>query len=161
MLIFFVFAMLLGAALQITNTFGEPFLHDFKGLYPDSFAVNHPSLLISISQVSETLFILTIPFFLQRFGIKRVMVMSVFAWVFRFAFFGLGDPGGGLILLVLSMIIYGMAFDFFLISGFSNWDITRFLNSVATSSVTGSFGIGITEAGCRNFPSGVKRMSAL
>lgn len=117
MLVFFIFAMLLGAALQITNTFGEAFINDFGKTYPDSFAVNHPSLLMSLSQISETLFILTIPFFLHRFGIKRVMMISIFAWVLRFAFFGLGNPGSGLILLSLSMIIYGMAFDFFNISG--------------------------------------------
>jgi len=117
MLVFFIFAMLLGAALQITNTFGEAFIHDFGKTYPDSFAVNHPSFLMSLSQISETLFILTIPFFLQRFGIKKVMLISIFAWVLRFGFFGLGNPGSGLILLILSMIIYGMAFDFFNISG--------------------------------------------
>ena len=115
--IFFIFSMLLGAALQITNTFGEPFLHDFAGLYPDSFAVQHPSVLMSVSQMSETLFILTIPFFLYKFGIKKVMLMSMFAWVLRFALFGIGNPGGGLTFLILSMIIYGMAFDFFNISG--------------------------------------------
>jgi len=117
MAIFFVFAMLLGAALQITNTFGEPFLHDFADNYKDTFAVQYPSLLMSISQISETLFILTIPFFLSKFGIKKVMLMSMFAWVLRFALFGIGDPGSGLIFLVLSMVIYGMAFDFFNISG--------------------------------------------
>ena len=117
MVVFFVFAMLLGAALQITNAFGGPFLDDFKGQYADSFGVKHPNLLISISQISETLFILTIPFFLKRFGIKKVMLMSIVAWVFRFGLFGIGNPGSGLILLVLSMIIYGMAFDFFNISG--------------------------------------------
>ncbi|TDH26429.1 MFS transporter [Segetibacter sp. 3557_3] len=117
MLIFFVFAMLLGAALQITNAFGGPFLDDFKDQYADSFGVKHPNLLISISQISETLFILTIPFFLRKFGIKKVMLMSIVAWVFRFGLFGIGNPGPGLILLVLSMIIYGMAFDFFNISG--------------------------------------------
>jgi NHS family xanthosine MFS transporter len=117
MIIFFVFSMLLGAALQITNAFGGAFLDDFKNTYPGSFGVEHPNLLLSISQISETLFILTIPFFLQRFGIKKVMLMSIFAWVFRFGLFGIGNPGGGLILLVLSMIIYGMAFDFFNISG--------------------------------------------
>jgi NHS family xanthosine MFS transporter len=117
MAVFFIFAMFLGAALQITNTFGEAFIHDFSGAYPDSFAVQHPSILMSISQISETLFILTIPFFLQRFGIKKVMLMSIFAWALRFAFFGWGNPGDGFILLVLSMIIYGMAFDFFNISG--------------------------------------------
>ncbi len=117
MFIFFIFAILLGAALQITNTFGSTFLQDFKNNYADSFAVKHPSLLLSVSQISETLFILTIPFFLRRFGIKKVMLMSIFAWVFRFGLFAIGNPGNGLVLLILSMIIYGMAFDFFNISG--------------------------------------------
>jgi NHS family xanthosine MFS transporter len=117
MLIFFIFSMLLGAALQITNSFGGAYLDDFKINYADSFGVKHPNLLLSISQMSETLFILTIPFFLQRFGIKRVMLISIFAWVFRFGLFAIGNPGSGLPLLILSMIIYGMAFDFFNISG--------------------------------------------
>ena len=117
MLVFLIFAMLIGAALQITNAFGGAFLDDFKGLYADSFGVKHPNLLLSISQISETLFILTIPFFLRRFGIKRVMLMSIFAWVLRFGLFGVGNPGSRLYLLVLSMIVYGMAFDFFNISG--------------------------------------------
>lgn len=116
---FFIFAMLLGAALQITNMFGNPFLYDFGSnpAYADSFAVKHSNILISLSQISETLFILTIPFFLRRFGIKQVMLMSMLAWVLRFGLFGVGNPGAGLPLLVLSMIVYGMAFDFFNISG--------------------------------------------
>jgi MFS transporter, NHS family, xanthosine permease len=119
MLIFFVFALLLGAALQITNAFGSTFIDDFSKspAYANSFGVRHSNLLLSVSQISETLFILTIPFFLRRFGIKQVMLMSIFAWVFRFGLFGIGNPGSGLPLLMLSMIIYGMAFDFFNISG--------------------------------------------
>jgi NHS family xanthosine MFS transporter len=117
MLVFFIFAMMLGAALQITNAFGGAYLDDFKVAYPGTFGVEHPNLLLSISQISETLFILTIPFFLQRFGIKKVMLISIVAWIFRFALFAVGDPGAGLWMLVLSMIIYGMAFDFFNISG--------------------------------------------
>lgn len=119
MVIFFLFAMLLGAALQITNAFGKPFLDDFGKMdaYKNTFGVKHSNILISISQISETLFILAIPFFLRRFGIKIVMLISIFAWVFRFGLFGIGNPGSGLWLLVLSMIIYGMAFDFFNISG--------------------------------------------
>ncbi len=117
MMIFFVFAMLLGAALQITNAFGGAFLDDFKTAFPDSFGVRHPNLLLSISQISETAFILTIPFFLRRFGIRTVMLISIIAWVLRFGLFAVGDPGGGLWMLVLSMIVYGMAFDFFNISG--------------------------------------------
>ena len=119
MLIFFIFSMLLGFALQISNAFADGFISDFARIprYAEDFAVRHSVLLISISQISETLFILTIPFFLRRFGIKAVILMSIFAWVFRFGLFGIGNPGGGLSLLVLSMIVYGMAFDFFNISG--------------------------------------------
>ena len=120
MAIFFIFSMLLGAALQITNMWGEAFLHDFGKIdaYKDSFAVTHNGILMSISQISEALFILSIPFFLKRFGIKKVMLMSMFAWVLRFGLFGIGYPTGiGFMLLILSMIIYGMAFDFFNISG--------------------------------------------
>lgn len=116
---FFLFAMFLGAALQITNMFGNPFLGDFGKIpeYADSFAVKHSNILISLSQISETLFILAIPFFLRRFGIKQVMLISMLAWVLRFGLFGLGNPGSGISLLILSMIVYGMAFDFFNISG--------------------------------------------
>jgi MFS transporter, NHS family, xanthosine permease len=132
MAVFLIFAMFLGAALQITNTFGEAFIHDFSGDYADSFAVKHPSILMSVSQISETLFILTIPFFLQRFGIKKVMIMSIFAWVLRFALFGVGNPGDGLVLLIMSMIIYGMAFDFFNISG------SLFMKKEADNSIIAS-----------------------
>lgn len=115
--LFFIFSLLLGAALQITNAFGGPFLNDFNTTYPDSFGVQHPNLLLSISQLSETFFILLIPFFLTRFGIRKVILFSIIAWVLRFGLFGLGNPADKLYLLVMSMVIYGMAFDFFNISG--------------------------------------------
>lgn len=119
MAIFFIFSMFLGAALQITNTYGELFLGSFSGIpeYADSFGVKHSVIILSISQMSETLFILAIPFFLKHFGIKQVMLISMFAWVLRFGLFGFGDPGPGLWMLILSMVVYGMAFDFFNISG--------------------------------------------
>lgn len=119
MAVFFLFSMLLGAALQITNTYGDLFLSSFATIpeYADSFGVKHSVILLSISQMSETLFILAIPFFLKHFGIKRVMLISMFAWVFRFGLFAIGNPGSGLWMLILSMIVYGMAFDFFNVSG--------------------------------------------
>ncbi|WP_288022124.1 nucleoside permease [Tenuifilum sp.] len=119
MAIFFIFAMLLGASLQLTNAYGDTFLHDFAKLpnFKDLIAVKYPAIIMSISQISETLFILTIPFFLKRFGIKKVMLMSMIAWVLRFGLFAVGDPGPGLWMIILSCIIYGMAFDFFNISG--------------------------------------------
>lgn len=119
MAVFFIFAMLLGGALQLTNAYGDTFLHDFAKIpaFKDLFAVRYPAMIISISQISETLFILTIPFFLKRFGIKAVMTMSMLAWFLRFGLFAYGDPAGGLWMIVLSCIVYGMAFDFFNISG--------------------------------------------
>ncbi|AWH87636.1 nucleoside permease [Limnobaculum parvum] len=120
MAVFFLFAMLLGAVLQITNTFGSPFLHDFalNPEFKDSFVVKYPSILLSVSQMSEVLFILTIPFFLKRFGIKTVMLLSMVAWCLRFGLFAYGDPSPvGFVLLLMSMIVYGCAFDFFNISG--------------------------------------------
>jgi NHS family xanthosine MFS transporter len=119
MALFFFFAMLLGAALQLTNAYGDTFLHDFAKIdeYKDTAAVKYPAIIMSISQVSETLFILAIPFFLRRFGIKQVMFFSMIAWVLRFGLFAYGDPAEGLWMIILSCIIYGMAFDFFNISG--------------------------------------------
>jgi len=116
---FFIFAMLLGASLQLTNAYGDTFLHDFARIpaYADLLAVKYPAIIMSISQISETLFILTIPFFLRKYGIKKVMLMSMIAWVLRFGLFAYGNPAGGLWMIVLSCIIYGMAFDFFNISG--------------------------------------------
>ncbi len=118
MAVFFIFSMLLGVVLQISNAWASEFMRSFTDTFPDSFAVQHSNILISLSQISETVFILTIPFFLKRFGIKAVMLMSMFAWFLRFLLFGIGNPEGiGLGYLILSMIVYGMAFDFFNISG--------------------------------------------
>lgn len=115
--LFLIFSMLLGCVLQISNMWGDAFLRDFGADFAESFVTEHSLVFLSFSMVSEALFILSIPFFLKKFGIKKVMLISMAAWVLRFAFFGIGDPGTGFIFLTLSMIIYGMAFDFFNISG--------------------------------------------
>ena len=119
MAVFFIFAMLLGAALQLTNAYGDTFLHDFANnpKYSGLVAVKYPAIIMSISQISETIFILAIPFFLKTFGIKKVMLISMLAWFFRFGLFAYGNPGEGLWMIILSCIVYGMAFDFFNISG--------------------------------------------
>ena len=120
MALFFIFSALLGMCLQVTNGYAGPFITSFKGdpAYADTFAANNATLLTSISQISEALCILMIPFFLKRFGIKVVMLMSMFAWVFRFGFFGIGNPAmPGVLLFILSCIVYGVAFDFFNVSG--------------------------------------------
>lgn len=134
MALFFIFSMLLGASLQLTNAYGDTFLHDFAKVpfYKDLLTVEYPAIIMSISQMSETLFILAIPFFLRRFGIKKVMLISMGAWVLRFALFGYGNPAEALWMIVLSNIVYGMAFDFFNISG------SLFVESQTDSSIRAS-----------------------
>lgn len=119
MALFFLFSMLLGAALQLTNMYGDLYLSEFKGIpqYADSVVVKYSTVIMSISQISETLFILAIPFFLKRFGIKQVMLISMLAWVLRFGLFAFGNPEDGLWMIITSCVVYGMAFDFFNISG--------------------------------------------
>ena len=119
MAIFFIFSMLLGVALQITNGFANPFISHFKEVpeFAQTWGARNANALISISQVSETLGILLIPIVMKIFGIKRVMLIAMFAWVLRFGLFGAGNPGSGVWMLILSMIVYGVAFDFFNISG--------------------------------------------
>jgi len=119
MALFFLFSMFLGGALQLTNMYGDVFLSEFGKVpeYANSIIVKKSTLIMSISQISETLFILAIPFFLKRFGIKQVMLISMFAWVLRFGLFAYGNPADGLWMIVMSCIVYGMAFDFFNISG--------------------------------------------
>ena len=123
MAIFFLFSMMLGMSLQITNAFADGYIKSFGDVatygeqYLDTFGVKHSTILISLSQISETLCILLIPFCLKRFGIKNVMLISMFAWVLRFGLLGAGNPGVGVWMFILSMIVYGVAFDFFNISG--------------------------------------------
>ncbi|MFM2265482.1 MAG: Major facilitator superfamily Symporter family, nucleoside permease [Bacteroidota bacterium] len=119
MALFFIFSMFLGGALQLTNMYGDVYLSEFAKMpeYADSFVVKYSTIIMSISQISETLFILAIPFFLKRFGIKQVMLISMLAWVLRFGLFSYGNPMDGLWMIIASCIVYGMAFDFFNISG--------------------------------------------
>jgi len=134
MAIFFIFSMLLGVALQITNGFANPFITHFKEVpqFADSWGAQNANALISISQVSETLGILLIPIAMKLFGIKKVMLIAMFAWVLRFGLFGAGDPGSGVWMLILSMIVYGVAFDFFNISG------SLYVNMRTTSKIQNS-----------------------
>lgn len=119
MAIFFIFSIFLGVSLQVTNGYANTYITSFKDIaeYADTFGAQHANILISLSQVSETCCILLIPFFLKRFGIKKVMMIAMLAWVLRFGLFGLGDTGAGVWMFVLSCIVYGVAFDFFNISG--------------------------------------------
>lgn len=139
MALFFVFSIFLGAALQLTNMYGDSFLDDFKKIpeYSNSLVVKYSTIIMSISQISETVFILTIPFFLKKFGIKKVMLFSMIAWVLRFSLFAFGNPTDGLWMIILSCIVYGMAFDFFNVSG--SLFIETSTDSAIRSSAQGLF----------------------
>lgn len=156
MAVFFIFSMLLGVSLQITNGYANPFITDFKNIpeFADTWGANNANALISLSQVSETLCILLIPFVLRRYGIKKVMLMAMFAWFLRFGLFGVGDPGSGVWMFVLSMIVYGIAFDFFNVSGslFVDAETDKSIRSSAQGvfmMMTNGFGatIGMLVAG--------------
>ena len=148
--------MFLGVSLQITNGYANPFITSFKEIpeYANTWGANNANALISLSQVSETLCILLIPFFLKRFGIKKVMLLAMFAWFLRFALFGVGNPGTGVWMFVLSMIVYGIAFDFFNVSGslFVDKETDKSMRSSAQGvfmMMTNGFGatIGMLAAG--------------
>ncbi|HCR3203785.1 TPA: nucleoside permease [Morganella morganii subsp. morganii] len=148
MAVFFLFAMLLGAVLQITNTFGNPFLHDFGRIaeYKDTLVVQYPSVLLSVSQMAEVVFILAIPYFLKRYGIKTVMLISMIAWTLRFGLFAFGEPVSiGFFFLVLSMIVYGCAFDFFNVSG--SIFIEKTVSSKIRASAQGLFMMMVNGVG--------------
>lgn len=134
MALFFVFSMLLGAALQLSNMYGDAYLSSFtKG----STVEQYSTIIYSISQISETIFILTIPFFLKRFGMKKVMLLALIAWVLRYGLFAVGGTSFGVVSIVLSCVVYGMAFDFFLISGSMYIETTT--DSKIRSSAQGLF----------------------
>ena len=139
MAIFFIFSMLLGVSLQITNGYANPFIESFQNIpeYTQTWGAQNANALISLSQVSETLCILLIPFFLKKFGIKKVMLLAMFAWVLRFGLFATGNPGGGVWMFVLSMIVYGIAFDFFNVSG--SLFVDKETNKKIRSSAQGVF----------------------
>jgi NHS family xanthosine MFS transporter len=139
MAMFFLFSMFLGAALQLTNMYGDLYISEFKNVpeYANLWVVEHSTIIMSISQISETVFILAIPFFLRKFGIKKVMLISMFAWVLRFGLFAYGNPADGLWMIILSCVVYGMAFDFFNVSGSIFVETTT--DSTIRSSAQGLF----------------------
>lgn len=156
MAVFFIFSILLGVSLQITNGFANPYISSFATLpqYADTFGVRHANILISLSQASEAFCILLIPFCLKRWGIKRVIILAMLAWSLRFALFGTGNPGSGVWMFILSMIVYGIAFDFFNISGslFVDREANKHIRSGAQGlffMMTNGFGATIGNLGAQ------------
>lgn len=172
MAVFFIFSMLLGVSLQITNGYANPFITSFGTLpeYADTFGAQHANILISISQISETCCILLIPFFLSRYGIKKVMMIAMAAWVLRFGLFGTGNPGPGVWMFILSCIVYGVAFDFFNISGalFVDKNTTEGIRSSAqglfmmmTNGIGATFGTLVAQEVVNHFVYSQPQMAQL
>jgi NHS family xanthosine MFS transporter len=111
----FIFYLLyvLGGALQLTNAYGDV-LDEFKHFpkYADSFVVEYSTIIMSILKFQRPYLFLLFPF-LRRFGIKQVMLISMLAWVLRWLF-AYGNPTDGLWMIIMSCVVYGMAFDFFI-----------------------------------------------
>lgn len=121
---FLIFAAFIGVCLQISNGFATPYISHFMGedLYSSSFAAGNATMLFSLSQIAEACCLLFVGKALKRWGITWVFGLGMVAWGLRFLFFGYGNPGDGFIFLVLSMIVYGFAFNFITIAGHLNMD---------------------------------------
>lgn len=111
---FFLFAMLIGVAQQINNGYATPYITHYRALegFVGTFGADNATLLMSLSQISEVLWMLCVGAVMARAGVKVTMLMAMTAWSLNFLCFALGDPGSGLWVLAGGMIVYGVAFDF-------------------------------------------------
>lgn len=117
--VFLIFVVFSGVCLQISNGFVTPFITHFSGMaeYAESFASGNATMLFSLSQISEAVCILLVGLSLKWRGIRFVYAVGLLAWALRFFMLGEGNPGVGIWLLVGSMLVYGVAFNFITIAG--------------------------------------------
>ncbi len=117
--IFLCFVVFTGVCLQISNGFATPFITHFMGIpeYAHSLASGNATMLFSLSQIAEAVCILLVGISLKWRGIRYVYAIGLLAWALRFLLFGTGNPGDGLWMLVGSMLVYGIAFNFITIAG--------------------------------------------
>ncbi len=115
---FLIFMMFMGVCLQISNGYAVPFINHFMGIpeYAGNFIASNGTLLFSLSQISEACCMLLVGKAIKRLGIRIVVTLAMAAWCLRFVFLGIGNPGAGMIFLILSMIVYGIAFNFLTIA---------------------------------------------
>lgn len=116
---FLLFAALTGVCLQISNGFATSYITHFQAFpeYVSAFASGNATFLFSLSQISEAVCILLVGITMKKFGFRFVFAAGILAWCLRFLFLGLGNPSAGLWLLIASMVVYGIAFNFVTIAG--------------------------------------------
>ena len=119
MTLFLIFVIFSGVCLQISNGFATPFINHFMAFreYADSFASGNATMLFSLSQIAEASCVLLVGISLKHMGIRGVYAIGLAAWGLRFLTLATGNPGDGLWLLIASMLIYGIAFNFITIAG--------------------------------------------
>jgi nucleoside transporter len=109
-LVFFIAAILVCIPLSFYYGFANPFLNEL--------GVENAATKMTLGQVSEGLFILAIPFLFYRIGVKNMLLLGMSAWILRYIFFAYGDAGAATWMLYAGIILHGVCYDFFFVTGY-------------------------------------------
>jgi nucleoside transporter len=117
--LFFISSVLICIPLAFYYTWANPSLTDayilaFPSINADSFAIENK---MSLGQVSEIVFLLLLPFAYRKWGLKNIFIIGLLAWVIRFLFFGYGTADNTPWMLYLAILLHGVCYDFFFVSG--------------------------------------------
>ncbi|GGW55437.1 nucleoside permease [Alishewanella tabrizica] len=136
--IFFISSILICIPLAFYYQNANPFL--------TNIGVENATGKMTLGQVSEVLFMLLLPLFLNRFGIKLTLLLGMAAWVLRYVLFAYGDADNGIWLLILGIALHGICYDFFFVSGqiYTNSKAGAAIQNAAQGLITlATYGIGM------------------